>query len=97
MLEQCIDLLNQQGDLALVQQLQWALKQAPLEVPADYKGPLRMYRLALSAADAQQLYQRITHAHTHGMTTAQTATRGLGGFVEVCREYALHQASQDHV
>ena len=89
MLTQCIDLLGQLDQAELATQLQTALAQAPLDTPADYKGPLRMHRLQLSAADAQRLAAAIEQANAQSLTTEQTASRGLGGFVEVCQEYAL--------
>ena len=91
MLDQCVDLLTQQRKSRLADLLRQAREAAPLAVPDDYKGPIRMHRLKLSAADATELYQCIRAAQNAGMTTAQTRTRGLGGFVEVCREYAQYQ------
>ena len=72
---------------ALVSALRDALDRPHLATPPDYKGPLRMHELNLSVDDAKLLYDSVLLADAQGLVTAATAERGLGGFVEVARDY----------
>ncbi len=93
MLEQCIDVFHQLGALELANQLSGALTDAPLEVPADFKGAetALMYRLSLSPALRHQGLDLIQQAVEMKLESPLTQGRGLGGFEEVWREFVQAQ------
>ena len=92
MLDQCMELLRRQDLEALGQVLADAIADQPLDVPADHKGPseTRMHRVDLAPAMRQEILAAVELASVRGIITPQTATRGLGGFVEAWREYAAY-------
>jgi hypothetical protein len=92
MLEQCIDLLGQLHEQALQEMLVDALKNPPLEMPADHTGPeaSQMFCLAVPASVRREFLRAISHASAAGLSTAATQQRGLGGFVEAWQEYAQY-------
>ena len=92
MLDQCVDLLQRQNLPGLGQVLADAVADEPLDVPVDHKGPpaTRMHRVDLPVAMRHEILAALEHASARGMNTAQTAGRGLGGFVEAWREYAAY-------
>jgi len=93
MLEQSIDLLGQLDELALQQLLRGALQGTPLRTPTDHTGhaATQMFRLCVPSAQRQEILRAIRAASERGMTTQDTAHRGLGGFVEAWREYACYE------
>ncbi len=92
MLEQCIDLLGQLGEMDLQGLLLTALEQPPLMVPSDHTGPAatRMFQLALTVEQRREVLQAVTRAHHLNLSTIATQQRGLGGFLEAWREYVGH-------
>ncbi|MEM7100752.1 MAG: hypothetical protein AAF541_20990 [Pseudomonadota bacterium] len=87
MLDQCIELMELLDCPDLLPPLRSALLETPLETPPDYKGPLRMHRLSMSPDQAGGLHTAVRRAVEEGVRTSQTQDRGLGGFIEVCRDY----------
>lgn len=87
-----MELLRRQDLGALGQVLADAVDDQPLDVPADYKGPpgTRMHRVDLPPPMREEILAAVEHASVRGIMTPQTATRGLGGFVEAWREYAAY-------
>ena len=95
MLEQCVDLLTQLGEGSLADQLRQTLASPPLETPADHRGnaSTHMFRLYMPKADRERLLGAVQRASAQGLTTKQTQTRGLGGFVEACSEFAAQETA----
>lgn len=93
MLEQCIDLLQQVEEAQLADRIRRALTDPPLPTPADHRGAAatHMYRLEMPAVERHALLGAIQRAAELNLSTKQTQQRGLGGFVEACREFALHE------
>ena len=93
MLDQCIELLQlqQRDDLAAL--LMRGIEAEPLARPADHKGPaaVHMHRLELTLRVRAEICEAIEQADASGLRTEQTAERGLGGFVEAWREFAMYE------
>lgn len=49
-----------------------------------------MHRVDLPPPMREEILAAVEHASVRGIMTPQTATRGLGGFVEAWREYAAY-------
>ena len=90
MLEQCVELFEQLDEPHLAGALRTALASTPLPVPDDFRGPdtVRMYCLSLSNVQRDAGLAAIERAVREGVTSSQTRSRGLGGFVEAWREFA---------
>lgn len=93
MLEQCIDLLGQLEQVGLAGGLQNALSGQALATPVDHQGghAVQMYVLRLSLEERRAICRAIEQAVSVGLSTAQTQSRGLGGFVEAWREYVAFE------
>ncbi len=93
MLDQCIDLFDQLERTDLSALLKDAAAGEPLQTPADHKGPpaTQVLRVDLEVGIRTDMLAAIEDAHARGMTTLQTARRGLGGFIEAWREYAAYE------
>lgn len=91
-MEQCIELLGQMHEQALQRMLVDALKNPPLEMPADHTGPeaTQMFCLVVPVSVRCEFLRAISHASATGLSTAATQGRGLGGFVEAWRDYAQY-------
>ena len=91
MLGQCVELFEHLGEELLAEALREALAGDPLPVPQGFKGPdsVYMYRLSLTAMQREACVAAIERAVQSGVTSSQTRARGLGGFLEAWREYAL--------
>lgn len=91
MLDQSIDLLGQLGEEHLASMLGSALNGAPIEQPATHRGPVaaQMFVLTLPVPSRRRIFAAMQRAVELEMSTPATAQRGLGGFVEAWREYAL--------
>ncbi len=85
-----MDVFHQLGAPELAEHLAGAKSQAPLAVPVDFKGAdaTLMYRLSLAPELRQQGLNLMQQAVEKQLRTPLTQNRGLGGFVEVWREYA---------
>ena len=90
MLEQCCHLLAQLDEPSLKLVLEQGSNGEPLLTPQDHVGTAatQMFRLQLSMDNRQRLLAAIQAANECELTTPQTQTRGLGGFVQAWQEYA---------
>jgi hypothetical protein len=93
MLEQCTDLLGQLQEDGLVGALQRALSGQALATPVDHQGgqAVQIYVLRLPLDQRREICRAIEQAVSAGLSTAQTKSRGLGGFVEAWQEYVAYE------
>ena len=91
MIEQTIELLDELDRQALIEPLSRALKDRPLEKPDDHKGGagLDMHHLECGLPTRRAIASAMVDAKRLGLTTSGTRGRGLGGFAEAWREYAV--------
>jgi len=89
MLEQSIELL--QTEPQLVAALGRAFARPPLEKPTDHRGGAQtdMFVLSLTVRETNEIVSAIDAAIDDGRTTRATHVRGLGGFREAWRDYAI--------
>lgn len=89
MLEQSLELLR--GAPHLARPLRFALGGTPLAKPPGHRGGAEtdMLRLELDSATAQAILAVVEQAAAQGAQTSGTQGRGLGGFAEAWREYAI--------
>ena len=94
MLEQCADLMAQLQRADLQALLEAALEQPPLPMPPDHRGSaaVQMYQLQLTRPQREALLAAVAEAQHKGLTTSQTAQRGLGGFVQAWQEFVSYEA-----
>ncbi len=94
MLEQSELLLSQLDEQRLVLALRESRAEQPLDVPDGFQGPhhARMYHLSLPPIIRAEVSYAIQQAVEQGLTTPDTADRGLGGFAEAWREFAEHRS-----
>lgn len=88
-----MDLLSQLQEAGLADALGKALSGPALATPADHQGgqAAQMYVLRLPLDERRDICRAIEQACSLGLSTAQTKSRGLGGFVEAWQEYAAYE------